>query len=138
MYRNTCLPLKAGGEVHIIADDRVLHALDRTDRASKHFASCQPDGDLDRHISALDPPGVVAPKRPRIMSVATNSALSASAALVTGAPKIAINPSPKYLSSMPPCVKITSTISVKCSFSIVTVLRGVIRQRFQDALVVVL
>src|SRR6516164_4052127 len=116
--------LEPRGEVHIIADDRVRHALDRTDGASEHLARGEPNTDLYGLEPVLGPSLVRRPSA-RIISVATSNALSASTDPTTGAPKIAISPSPRYLSSIPPRVKITSTISVKYSLSNITVARGV-------------
>ncbi len=51
-------------------------------------------------------------------------ALSASVVLETGAPKRARNPSPRYLSTIPPCLKTISPMLVKKWFSIATVRWG--------------
>jgi hypothetical protein len=45
-------PLQAGGEVHVVADHRVVHPLLRPDVAAHHLAGGQPDADLDRDLAA--------------------------------------------------------------------------------------
>ena len=60
----------------------------------------------------------------RCISMAAITALRASSTVTVGAPKRAINPSPIYLSSVPPCLKMMSDMPEKYRFSNCTTLSG--------------
>src|SRR5207237_1152801 len=53
------------------------------------------------------------PIRRRCIATAVDSAFEASFGVTVGAPNSAINPSPRYLSSVPPCAKMMSVIAEK-------------------------
>src|SRR5262249_14613978 len=110
-------------QIHRVADDRVLHPLERADVAGDELAGVDPDADADLG-RARAPRSAFSWRRAVIISVATSTALPAPRTWVKGTPNTAMIASPMYLSRIPPWLKTTSTMSVKYSFSIETVPRA--------------
>src|SRR5262249_28336820 len=101
--------LDPGRDVHGVADRRVLAPLGRPDVADDHGARM----DADTHPERGRPAG-------RALRIQAAERRVHRAGAADGAPKYAMIPSPRYLSSVPPCAKSVSTMRAWYSFRIRT------------------
>ena len=123
------LGAEPGGDVHRVADHGVLQPAVAADVAGEDLAVVDPDADADLGPALRQPSARSAGRSPRCMATAARSARSGSSAWAIGAPQSAMIASPMNLSSVPPCSKITSTISVKYSVSSWAMASGPMRLR---------
>ena len=111
--------LQPRSDVHCVADDGVVAALRRPDVAQDTRAGVDPD--TTRSGGSPRPPrSWLSAASASRMATAHRTARDAWSGCATGAPKYAISPSPRYLSSVPPCAKITSTVRSKNVFKSAT------------------
>ena len=95
--------------IHGGADDGEFEPV-QADISQHDLAVMQSDADLDRRLAAmLRARGSIRRSTP-IMACAQRSALPASESPGKGVPNVAINPSPRYLSSVPSCRKISRSM----------------------------
>ena len=110
--------LEARGEVHAVAQHGVVQARGRADVARDHARGVEAHADLrdaGRPRAASAGPRRAHARRGSRARPRPRAARRRRAS--TGAPKTAITPSPRYLSTTPPCYSITSLISVRTRLS---------------------
>ena len=96
------------GEVHRVADDRVLAPLLRADVADDGLAGVHADADPQRRLALRRRAAALKPASACCISSAQATARPAWSGWSSGAPKYASMPSPMNLSSVPPWRNTTS------------------------------
>src|SRR5439155_14414127 len=111
--------LHARRDVHRVADRGVLAPPRGADVAHHDRARVHADPHAQRRLAARDARAVERGER-LLHGRAQRTARGAWSGWATGAPKYAMSPSPRYLSSVPPCAKTVSTMRAWYSFSMAT------------------